>query len=93
MNWAVTSSRPDLAVANAILQQRTTRARVHDLVEASKVISEARDHPALTLTVKPLPWDKLALLAPCQDAYMICMATQDVVDGHSVNVSALKWKS
>ena len=28
-----------------------------------------------------------------QAAYMICMTTQDVVDGHSVDVSPLKWKS
>ena len=105
INWAVTSSRPDLAVANAVLQQRTTRATVHDLVEANKLIGEARDHSALTLTVKPMPWDKLALLVPCdaswgteqdlssQAAYMICMTTQDVVNGHSVHVSPLKWKS
>ena len=105
INWAVTSSRPDLAVGNAVLQQRTTRATVHDLVEANKLISEARDHSNLTLTVKPLPWDKLALLVPCdaswgteqdlssQAAYMICMTTQDVVEGHSVDVSPLKWKS
>ena len=101
----MTSSRPDLAVANAVLQQRTTRATVHDLVEANKLIGEARDHSALTLTVKPMPWDKLALLVPCdaswgteqdlssQAAYMICMTTQDVVNGHSVHVSPLKWKS
>ena len=84
---------------------RTTRATVNDLVEANKLISEARDHSTLTMTVKPLPWDRMALLVPCdaswgteqdlssQAAYMICMTNQEVLGGNSVNVSPLKWKS
>lgn len=44
MNWLVGASRPDLAAANAILQQRTSKATVQELIDANKLIGEARDH-------------------------------------------------
>ena len=105
INWAVTSSRPDLAAANAVLQQRVSKATVADLIEANKLIAEARDHAKMTVKIQPMEWSRFAIVAPSdsswgseqdlssQGAYMICATERDIETGQPTKVSPLKWKS
>lgn len=42
-NWIVGSTRPDLAAATAMLQQKIGKATVADLIEANKLVARIRD--------------------------------------------------
>ena len=53
-NWIVGSTRPDIAVLTAQLQQRVSRANVSDLVEANKLVSTIRDFSHVKIVYKIL---------------------------------------
>ena len=105
MNWLVGATRPDLAAANAILQQRTSKATVQELIDANKLIGEARDHAHVSVTVRPIPLENIALLMTAdaswgtdedlssQGAYMICATEKKIKQGGVTGVTPLKWKS
>ena len=105
MNWLVGASRPDLAAANAILQQRTSKATVQELIDANKLIGEARDHSHVNITIRPIPTNDISILVTAdaswgtdedlssQGAFMICTTEKRIKQGGVATVSPLKWKS
>ena len=63
-NWLVSSSRPDIAVLNAVLQQRVSKATVADLIEANKLVGVIRDHATMSVAFHSIPLESgLFLLA------------------------------
>lgn len=43
VQWLVTGSRPDLAAACSLMQQRVACSTVNDLIEVNKIVAMARD--------------------------------------------------
>ena len=58
---AATNSRPDLGSRLGMLQSQINRAKMSALIEANKVLHEAKTFAGTTLKIQPIPIDKLAL--------------------------------
>ena len=52
--WLVTGSRPDLAAACSLMQQRVACSTVNDLIEVNKIVAMARDFSGWVMKVKPI---------------------------------------
>ena len=59
LQYAAVHSRPDLATKVAYIQKAIPNAKVNDLLEANRVLKEAKDFSHTVLFIKPLPFREL----------------------------------
>lgn len=105
LNWLTTATRPDIAAQTARVQQHIANGTVKDLIEANKVVAEARDFQHVSIHIQPIPLTELSILVTAdaswateedlksQGAYMVCATWKSVVSGEITAVNPLKWKS
>ena len=100
-NWLVGSSRPDIGVHTALLQQRV--GTVSDLTEANKLVAKLRDFAHVSICVTFLlkiwllvssdaSWSNTESLGS-QAGYFIMVGDKRVEDGIWGDASVLSWKS
>ena len=63
INWLVTGSRPDLAAACSLLQQRVTSSVVSDLLDVNRLVSQVHDLSELTIKIKSIPTENVCFMA------------------------------
>ena len=63
LTWLATCSRPDLAAACSLLQQRVSNACVSDLIAVNTLVAVARDFAATEVCVKSIPLDQVEFCA------------------------------
>lgn len=78
LQYAATNSRPDLCSRLGVLQSQINRAKVSTLIEANKVLHEAKMFATTTLKIQPIPLDKLRFIAFSDASF----ASQKVPDSH-----------
>ena len=78
LQYAATNSRPDLCSRLGMLQSQINRAKVSTLVEANKVLHEAKMFAGTTLKIQPIPMDQLRFIAFSDASF----ASQKVPDSH-----------
>ena len=105
LNWLTTATRPDLAAQTARVQQHISKGTVQDLIEANKVVAEARDFQNVSIQFQGIPLDELTILVTAdaswateedlksRGAYMVCATHRSVIGGDITPVNPLKWKS
>ena len=105
INWLVSGTRPDLAAACSLMQQRVTKSTVQDMIELNKVVAVARDFAAVEIKVLPIPMLDLELAAwsdasfanaeekKSQGGYMICAVDRKLRANDWGRVSPLRWRS
>ena len=59
VNWIAMNSRPDLAASCSLLQQKTSNAKVEDLIECNRLVSLVRDFAHGCVTIHPIPPSEL----------------------------------
>ena len=78
LQYAATNSRPDLCSRLGMLQSQINRAKVSTLVEANKVLHEAKMFARTTLKIQPIQIDQLRFIAFSDASF----ASQKVPDSH-----------
>ena len=61
-NWLTSQTRPDLAVQTSFSQQAFPQPCVRDLLFVNQLVHRARQHADVTITVKDIPMDRLAVV-------------------------------
>ena len=59
VNWIAMNSRPDLAASCSLLQQKTSSAKVEDLIECNRLVSLVRDFAHGCVTIHLIPPSEL----------------------------------
>ena len=57
VNWLVSGMRPDLAASCSLMQQRTAKSVVQDLIAVNRLVSMVRDFSGLEIRIKPIPME------------------------------------
>ena len=63
INWLVTGSRPDLAAACSLLQQRVMSSVVSDMLDVNRLVSQVHDLSELTIKIKSIPTENVCFMA------------------------------
>ena len=104
-NWIVGSSRPDLAAATAMLQQKIGKATIEDLIEANRLVARIRDFAHTRIWVRSIDLNRAVLWVSSdaswgnatdlksQAGYMIFLADENLRSESWSSVSPLRWKS
>ena len=104
-NWIVGSTRPDIAVLTAQLQQRVSRATVSDLIDANKLVSKIRDFSHVKIVYKSIPLEHAVLVSTSdaswsntetlgsQAGYFLLLADKRIKENMWADVTPLRWKS
>lgn len=103
LQYASVNTRPDIASRLSYLQSRVNDATVSTLVEANRILHEAKRHHDVSITIQPIACEDLRLLAfsdasfaskstPDSHSGCIVMAThKDISQNLSCPVSPLSW--
>ena len=78
LQYAATNSRPDLCSRLGMLQSQINRAKVSTLVEANKVLHEAKMFAGTTLKIQPISLEQLRFIAFSDASF----ASPKVPDSH-----------
>lgn len=62
-NWLVSGSRPDLAAAYSLMQQKATKSTVEDLIRVNKLVSMVRDFANFEVQVLPIKKEEVEIVA------------------------------
>ena len=105
VNWIAMNSRPDLAASCSLLQQKTSNAKVEDLIECNRLASLVRDFAHGCVTIHPIPPSELEFAVwsdaswahatdkKSQGGYLIMAASCELRKGNWSLTSPLRWKS
>ena len=103
LQYAAVNTRPDLSSRLSYLQSEINRGKVATLVEANKVLHEAKNHSDVKIVFQPIKVEDLRFLAfsdasfaskknPESHAGQIILAThKDISLNYSCPISALAW--
>ena len=104
-NWLVSSTRPDIAAMNAVLQQRVSKATIAHLIEANKLVGVIRGHAAMSVVFHSIPLDEGTFLLATdaswsiagdlrsQAGHVILFGEQKLEHEKWAKVSPLRWRS
>ena len=105
LQYAATSTRPDLACRLSLLQAKVTCATVADLLNGNRLLNDAKKFSETEIKVKSLPPDRNRFLsfsdaafatrekAHSQKGCLILATTDDIDQLQSSHVSPLIWFS
>ena len=103
LQYAAVNTRPDLSSRLSYLQSEINRGKVSTLVDANKVLHEAKTHSDVKIVFQPIKMEDLRFLAfsdasfaskknPESHAGQIILAThKDISLNYSCPISALAW--
>ena len=60
LTWAAKEGRPDCAAGASIIASCLNKLKVQDMIDLNKIITEAKDHAAMTATI-PVSYTHLTL--------------------------------
>ena len=63
LQYAAINARPDLSSKLSFLQSAINHAKVETLMEANRVLHEAKKHHDVTITIKPIPFTDFRFMA------------------------------
>ena len=105
LQYAAINSRPDLSHRLGLLQSAINRASVAHVLEANKVLHEAKQHAHVALRIQPIPISDVRFVAFSDasfaseknpDSYqgMIIMAAhKDIANNKTTRVNPIAWQS
>ena len=105
LQYAASNTRPDLSCKLSLLQARITCATVSDLLNANKLLEEAKRHKDVKIVVKPLPPHKIRFMSYSDAAFatrekahsqrgcLILATTEEIDQSLQAPVSPLIWTS
>lgn len=76
--YAAVNSRPDICSRLGYLQSEINRAKISTLIEANRVLHEAKMHADVTIHIKHIPLDDLRFVAFSDASF----ASEKNVDSH-----------
>ena len=103
LQYASVNTRPDLASKLSMLQSSINKATIGTLVEANRLLHEAKRHQDVCITIKPIPIQDFRLMTfsdasfasanrPDSHAGMIIVGThRDITRNVSCPISPLAW--
>eukprot|EP00435_Cladocopium_sp_Y103_P071350 s168_g37.t1 len=103
LQYASVNTRPDLASRLSFLQSQVNSATVQTLIQANKVLHDAKRHKDVSITIQPVPIDKIRFLAfsdasfsskkqPDSHTGMMIMTTHDQIRNNiTCPVSPISW--
>eukprot|EP00435_Cladocopium_sp_Y103_P027554 s1421_g6.t2 len=97
LQYAATNSRPDLSAKLSFLQSRINCATIADLLDANRLLGEAKKYSDTTITISSIPEEKVRIVA-YSDASFASRAKQqsqkgDIFHQKSAMASPLVWYS
>ena len=63
VQYAAINTRPDLSSKLSFLQSTINHAKIENLMEANRLLHEAKKHHEVTITIKPIPYPDFRFLA------------------------------
>ena len=75
LQYAATNSRPDLSAKLSFLQSRINCATIADLLDANRLLGEAKKYSDTTITISSIPEEKVRIVA-YSDASFFCIQSQ-----------------
>ena len=105
LQYAAVNTRPDLCSRLSWLQSEINRAKVSTLIDANRILHEARIHAGVQISVKAIPIDSVRFVAFSDASFasnkttsshqgMIIMAChQSIGSNHHGDVSPIVWHS
>ena len=63
LQYAAINTRPDLSSKLSFLQSTINHAKIENLMEANRLLHEAKKHHEVTITIKPIPYPDFRFLA------------------------------
>ena len=105
LQYAAVHSRPDIATKVAYLQKRIPAAQVKDLLEANKVLNEAKQFSHTSLFVRSLPFRELTFASfgdasfasesnlKAQQGLFIMACTESLAKNESSDFSPISWST
>ena len=103
LQYAAVNTRPDLSSRLSFLQSQINRANVQTLVQANKVLHDAKRFKDIAITIQPIHVDKIRFLAfsdasfsskkqPDSHTGMMIMTTHDQIKNNVTSpVSPISW--
>ena len=105
LQYAAINSRPDLCHRLGLLQSAINKAKVEHLLEANKVLHEAKQHANVSLRIQPISLDDVRFVAFSDasfaseknpDSYqgtIIMAAHKDIANNQTTRVNPIAWQS
>jgi hypothetical protein len=76
LQYAASNSRPDISAKLSFLQSRINCATIHDLLEANRLLGEAKKDADVTITIKSIPVESVRLVS-YSDASFVCNSRKE----------------
>ena len=104
-NWLSSQSRPDLCTQTSFSQQCFPNPKISDLMFANQLVHRAKQYADVSITVKYIPWDELAVCfhsdagfansgdTSTQGGYVISFVDKKIDKNESSPWSPVTWKS
>ena len=105
LQYAAVNTRPDLASRLSQLQSSINKAKIENLLEANKLLHEAKKYHDVTITIKPIPYKDFRFMAfsdasfashrkPDSHAGMIIVGTHHQINNNvQCPISPISWGS
>eukprot|EP00435_Cladocopium_sp_Y103_P005105 s4875_g1.t1 len=103
LQYAAVHSRPDIATKVAFMQKSIPQAKVHDLLEANRVLKEAKEFAHTSLFVRPLPFRELTFASfgdasfasesnlKAQQGLFVVACTPELAKNQTSDFSPISW--
>ena len=63
LQYAASNTRPDISARLSFLQSKINCAKVHDLLEANRLLGDAQKHAHIGVTISSIPDDEIRMVA------------------------------
>ena len=105
LQYAAVNTRPDLASRLSQLQSSINKAKIENLLEANKLLHEAKKYHEVSITIKPIPHKDFRFMAfsdasfashrkPDSHAGMIIVGTRQQINNNvQCPISPISWGS
>ena len=105
LQYAASNTRPDISARLSLLQSRINCARIIDLLEANRLLGDAKKNSQVKITISSIPEDKVRMIAysdasfatrekqQSQKGNLILAAHADVFHQKIATASPLTWSS
>ena len=105
LQYASINTRPDISAKLSFIQSRINCATIHDLLEANRLLGEAKKHAGVTVTISSIPINQVHLISysdasfatrekkQSQKGGLILATHHDVFNQKSARASPLVWFS
>ena len=105
LQYAATNTRPDVSARLSLLQSRINCAKIIDLLEANRLLGDAKKHSNVKVTISSIPEDKIRLVTysdasfatrekqQSQKGSLLLATHEDIFHQKVATASVLSWSS